>query len=89
MSASLTKTQIWGAPVTLGVVSAFGLVSALLADGVWDVLSWLVLAVPVAVSAWGIVAATAAGTGQMNATTRNARRSGFVNQRRRKEGGQH
>jgi hypothetical protein len=54
MSAVLTKTQIWGAPVALGVVSLVGLLSALLADGPWDALSWLALAAPVVVSAWGL-----------------------------------
>lgn len=54
MNTSLSTRQIWGAPLTLGVVSAIGLVSALLADGLWDVLSWTALAVPVAVSVWGL-----------------------------------
>jgi hypothetical protein len=49
MSTILTKTQIWGAPSALGVVSAVGLLSALLADGLWDVLSWIALSAPVAV----------------------------------------
>jgi hypothetical protein len=54
VKASLSPRQIWGAPITLGVVSAVGLVAALLADGLWDVLSWIALAVPVAVSVWGL-----------------------------------
>jgi hypothetical protein len=54
VNASLSTRQIWGAPLTLGVVSAVGLVAALLAYGLWDVLSWIALAVPVAVSAWGL-----------------------------------
>jgi hypothetical protein len=54
MSTPLTKRQIWGVPATLGVISAVGLVAALLADGLWDVLSWLALAAPVVVSAWGL-----------------------------------
>jgi hypothetical protein len=49
MNASLSKRQIWGAPITLGVVSMVGLIAALLADGLWDVLSWIALAAPVAV----------------------------------------
>jgi hypothetical protein len=36
-------------PMLLAALSAFGLVSALLGDGVWDVLSWITLAVSVAV----------------------------------------
>lgn len=54
MSGVLTKRQIWGAPVALGVVSAIGLLSALLADGLWDAVSWLMLAAPVTVCARGL-----------------------------------
>ena len=54
MSAPLTKPQIWSAPVALGILSAVGLISALLADGPWDAVSWMALAAPVAVSAWGL-----------------------------------
>ncbi|MEW6300320.1 MAG: hypothetical protein AB1671_21715 [Thermodesulfobacteriota bacterium] len=55
MKASLSTRQVWGAPIALGVVNAVGLVAALLADGPWDVLSWVALAVPVAVSARGLL----------------------------------
>jgi hypothetical protein len=44
--------RIWGWPIVLGAVSAFGLMSALLADGVWDVLSWLTLGAPLAAIAY-------------------------------------
>lgn len=54
MSITLTKTQIWSAPVALGIISAVGLVSALLADGLWDVLSWIALASPVVVCVRGL-----------------------------------
>ena len=54
MNATLSNKQIWSAPLTLGVVSAVGLVAALLADGLWDMLSWVALAVPVTVSVWGL-----------------------------------
>lgn len=43
---------IWRAPLALALLSLFGLVAALLADGVWDLLSWSALGVPVAVCAW-------------------------------------
>ncbi|MGH7966300.1 MAG: hypothetical protein ACRERD_31495 [Candidatus Binatia bacterium] len=49
MSAILSKKQIWGAPLALGVASALGLIAALLADGLWDAVSWIALAVPIAV----------------------------------------
>jgi hypothetical protein len=41
--------RIWRMPLMLGFVSMLGLASALIADGWADVLSWLMLAVPVAV----------------------------------------
>lgn len=40
--------RVWAWPLALGLVSVIGLVAALLADGVADVVSWLALAVPVA-----------------------------------------
>lgn len=49
MSAVLTRTQIWSVPIILGGVSVVGLVAALLADGLWDIVSWVALAAPVAV----------------------------------------
>lgn len=42
----------WAIPIALAVLSAIGLVSALLADGPWDAVSWVGLGVPVAVCAW-------------------------------------
>ena len=44
-----SAVQIWGAPVALALSSALGLVSALVADGAGDALSWLALAIPGAV----------------------------------------
>jgi hypothetical protein len=41
-----STAQIFLLPAIISLVIAFGLVSALLGDGVWDVLSWLALAVP-------------------------------------------
>ena len=48
----LTARHVWGMPVAIGVLSAIGLVSALLGDGMWDALSWAALATPVAVVFW-------------------------------------
>lgn len=42
---------IWRWPTLLALLSLFGLLAALLADGLWDLLSWLALSVPVAVCA--------------------------------------
>jgi hypothetical protein len=44
--------RIWRAPVVFALLTAVGLVSALLGDGVWDDLSTLTLGVPVAACAW-------------------------------------
>ncbi len=52
MSAPLSKPQVWGAPIALGVASAVGLIAALLADGVGDILSWCALAAPAGVAIW-------------------------------------
>ncbi|UFW47824.1 MULTISPECIES: hypothetical protein [Bradyrhizobium] len=41
--------RIFLAPVVIACVVAFGLISALLGDGIWDQASWLALAVPLAI----------------------------------------
>jgi hypothetical protein len=43
-----TGRQIFAWPAVIAVLSAAGLLSALLGDGIWDGVSWVVLAVPVA-----------------------------------------
>jgi len=52
MNERLTPTQIWAAPIVLGLASAVGLIAALLSDGLGDVLSWAALAAPVATVLW-------------------------------------
>ncbi len=49
-----TAGQIWGAPTVLAVTSLIGLISALLADGFWDAVSWLGLGAPLVVAAWHV-----------------------------------
>lgn len=44
--------QIFAVPLAMGIVSAFGLVAALVGDGAWDVAGWLALAVPLVVIGW-------------------------------------
>jgi hypothetical protein len=44
--------KIWFWPIVIGILSAVGLVSALLYDGPGDWISWAALLCPVAVSAW-------------------------------------
>ncbi|QOY92822.1 hypothetical protein IM543_14565 [Massilia sp. UMI-21] len=46
-----TRTQIWAMPILLAVLTAVGLVAALLGDGAWDLVSAVTLGVPVAVGA--------------------------------------
>lgn len=51
-AAKRTVAQIFRAPAVIAVAVAFGLISALLGDGIWDQASWIALAVPVAVMAF-------------------------------------
>jgi hypothetical protein len=51
---NLNLGQIYAAPLALAVLTAIGLVAALLADGVWDGVSWIALAAPVAMVVWFI-----------------------------------
>ena len=44
MSVRLSARQIWGMPV----------ISGLLGDGGWDVLSWVALSLPIVVIVWYI-----------------------------------
>lgn len=46
------RIKVWTAPIALGVVTAVGLIAALLSDAAGDVLAWLALALPVAVILW-------------------------------------
>lgn len=43
---------LWGVPILLAILTALGLASALVGDGVWDGVSALALGTPVAVGAW-------------------------------------
>ena len=44
--------KLWGVPLLLGVFTIVGLVSALLGDGIWDIVSAFALGAPVAAGAW-------------------------------------
>jgi hypothetical protein len=45
--------RMWGWPVVLGLLTTFGLISALFSDGgLGDVLAWITLGIPVLVCAW-------------------------------------
>jgi len=41
--------RVWLWPLLLAIAGLVGLISALVGDGVWDVLSWLALGTPIAV----------------------------------------
>ena len=43
---------VWGWPVALALLTALGLLSALLGDGAWDAASWIALGIPTGVCAW-------------------------------------
>ena len=45
-------TQLWCMPILLGISTAIGLVSALLGDGMWDIVSAFTLGAPVLVGLW-------------------------------------
>lgn len=51
-AARTPLVSLWGWPIVLGLVTAVGLVAALVGDNAWDFASWLALGLPVAMSAW-------------------------------------
>jgi len=54
MSRSLSFRKVYGAATVIAVITFGGLLFALFGDGIWDELSWLALAVPLAVLIWKI-----------------------------------
>jgi len=43
---------VFAVPALLAVATAIGLVSALVGDGIWDLVSWMLLGIPVAFALW-------------------------------------
>jgi hypothetical protein len=43
---------LWAWPIAMGLLSAAGLIAALVYDGWGDALSWIALGIPVAVMLW-------------------------------------
>lgn len=41
-----TLRTIYRIPLILSIITIMGLLSALLGDGIWDALSWVLLAIP-------------------------------------------
>lgn len=52
MSHSSEFRRVWGMPILLGLLTAFGLLAALLGQGAWHWLAWLAIATPIAVMAY-------------------------------------
>ena len=44
--------HIWTIPIVLGGLSLVGLVAALVGDGLLDIISWISLAIPLAIVGW-------------------------------------
>jgi membrane protein implicated in regulation of membrane protease activity len=44
--------KVYGPAIMIAVITMYGLLSALFGDGLWDELSWVALAVPLAVIVW-------------------------------------
>jgi hypothetical protein len=44
--------KIYTLPTIIAGVSGVGLIFALLGDGIWDVMSWLAVGLPLALAAW-------------------------------------
>jgi hypothetical protein len=51
----LSFGRVYGAPLALAVLNGVGLISALLADGFWDAMSWIALSTTVAVITWFVL----------------------------------
>ncbi len=52
MSRPFLFRRAYGQACILAAITAYGLLSALLGDGLWDELSWVALAVPLMVIGW-------------------------------------
>lgn len=46
--------KVWEAPALLGVITLFGLLSALLGTGLWSVLAWAAMIAPLVIIAWKV-----------------------------------
>jgi len=52
MNQTFPFRKVYGSAIVLAVITMYGLLSALLGDGIWDALSWIALAVPLGVIVW-------------------------------------
>ena len=46
--------RVFGIPLLLAAITVFGLLAALLGHGLWHVLSWIALSIPIVVIAWHV-----------------------------------
>lgn len=51
-SRARSLMEVFAAPTLIAIASSVGLVTALVGDGLMDVVAWIGLGIPVAVSAW-------------------------------------
>jgi hypothetical protein len=49
------RQSTFALPVVIGVLSAVGLISALLGDGIWDAIAWLGLGIPALLGVWPLL----------------------------------
>ncbi|MFT4113125.1 hypothetical protein [Silvibacterium sp.] len=52
MKHAAKLSEVYRIPAVLAAITAVGLLSALLGDGLWDKFSWVLLAIPVAAIAF-------------------------------------
>lgn len=46
--------KVWAIPTVLAVITLFGLLSALLGTGIWYILSWITLTIPLVIMVWKV-----------------------------------
>jgi hypothetical protein len=68
--------RVWPVPIALGILTSIGLVAALVADGIWDAVSWIGLGVPLAVVLWFVWIAPGPSRKQDGRTARSSQPSG-------------
>jgi hypothetical protein len=42
--------KLWGMPIVLGFLTFIGLISAIVGTGIWHVLSWIALSIPLLIA---------------------------------------
>lgn len=55
-SRARSLAEVFAAPTLIAIASSVGLVTALVGDGLMDIIAWIGLGIPVAVSAWYFLA---------------------------------